>query len=128
MTLCLHDFKHFNLSAKVLNFLLNAVCSTTKCYQPILLIFDSKHWHTPEYLAFKFGENRSKIASVRVLQCKNAKWTPSRHQIRIFKNRENNLLIDICQIICGRFHQNGLIRLGSRDDIHTYACTYIHKP
>ena len=81
-------FRKFQFSRQKLDFLLNAVLSTTGSYQPILLIFNSKHWHTPKKLEFKFEENRTKIATVRVPQRKNTKWPPWRHQIRNFKNRE----------------------------------------
>ena len=69
-------FRKFQFSRQKLDFLLNAVLSTTGSYQPILLIFNSKHRHTPKKLVSKFEENRTKIATVRVPQRKNAKWPP----------------------------------------------------
>ena len=81
-------FQKFLFSRQKFEFLLNAVFSITKSYQSILLIFNSKHRHTPKKLVSKFEENRIKIATVRVPQRKNTKWPPWRHQIRNFKNRE----------------------------------------
>ena len=57
-------------------FFKNAVRYCVKTYRPILLIFNSKLWKTTVYLVFKFEENRSKIATVRVPERKNAKWPP----------------------------------------------------
>ena len=81
-------FQNFQFSRQNFDFLLNAVLSITGSYQSILLIFNSKHRNTTRKLVSKFEENRTKIATVRVPQRKNAKWPPWRHQIRNFKNRE----------------------------------------
>merc|ERR1712240_749909 len=35
-----------------------------------------------------------------------------------FQKPRKTTLANICQIICGKFHQNRLIRLGCRDDTH----------
>ena len=67
-------FRKFQFSRQKLDFLLNAVLSTTGSYQPILLIFNSKHRHTPKKLVSKFEENRTKIATMRVPQRVSAKW------------------------------------------------------
>ena len=69
-------FRKFQFSRQKLDFLLNAVLSTTGSYRPILLIFKNKHRHTTKKLVSKFEENRTKIATVRVPQRKNAKWPP----------------------------------------------------
>ena len=45
-------------------------------YQPISLILNSKQLKTTFYLLLNFKENRTKIATVRVPQRKNAKWPP----------------------------------------------------
>ena len=69
----LAQFRKCKFSYQNVDFLLNAVCSITGSYQLILLIFISKHWTTPDYFLFKFEQNWSKIATVRVPQRKNAK-------------------------------------------------------
>ena len=77
------QFLHQNV-----DFLLNAVCSITRSYQLILLIFISKHWTTPDYFVFRFKQNWFKIATERVPQRKNAKWPPWRHRIWTLENRK----------------------------------------
>ena len=61
---------------------------STRSYQPILLIFNTKQCKSYVLLVLKFEENRTKIATVRVPQRVSAKWPLWRHQIRNFKNRE----------------------------------------
>merc|ERR1712240_855394 len=48
-------FRKFKFSRKNSIFLLNAIISITKSYPSILLIFNSKHWHTIVCLVSKFG-------------------------------------------------------------------------
>ena len=66
-------------------------------------------------LFLNLKKNRSKIATLKVPERENAKWPPRRHQIQIFKNRNNN-----CQIMAAKFNQNRHNRLGCR------ASTYRH--
>ena len=81
-------FRKFQFSRQKLDFLLNAVLSTTGSYQPILLIFNSKHRHELEKLVSKFEKNRIKIATVRVPQRKVSKMAAMTSSFRIFKIRE----------------------------------------
>merc|ERR1712155_280799 len=46
---------------------------STGSYQPILLIFNTKHWKTTTFLFYKFEEDQSKIATVRVPHSKTYK-------------------------------------------------------
>ena len=69
-------FQKFQFSRQKFDFLLNAVLSNTEKYQLILLIFNSNHRHTPEYIVSKFEEIWTKIATLRVPQGKNTKWPP----------------------------------------------------
>ena len=39
---------------------------STGSYQPILLIFNTKHWKATKFFVYKFEEDRCKIATVRV--------------------------------------------------------------
>ena len=45
-----------------------------------------------------------------------------------FQKPRKMTLANICQIICGKFHQNRFIRLGCRDDTHiqTHRHTHTH--
>ena len=69
-------FQKFQSSRQNSIFLLDAVLSITGSYQSILVISNSKYRTTQEHLELKLEENRSKIATMRVPQRKNAKWPP----------------------------------------------------
>ena len=56
--------------------IVRAVLNKTGSYQPILLIFNSKHGVPLGYIVSKFEENRTKITTVRVPHRKSAKWPP----------------------------------------------------
>ena len=43
-----------------------------------------------------------------------------------FQKPRKKTLANICQIICGKFHQNRFIRLGCRDDTHIQTHTHTH--
>ena len=65
--------------------IVRAVPNKTGSYQPISLIFNSKHGVSLGYIVSKFEANRTKIATMRVPHTKSAKWPPWRHRIEISK-------------------------------------------
>ena len=117
----------------------NAVRYNVETYQPILLIFNSKLWNTTVYLVFKFEENRSKIATVRVPRRNSSKWPPWRHRFRNFKIREKWT----SQISVRSFVENFIkidpsvwagelphtyTHTHTQTHTHTHTHTYIHTP
>ena len=67
---------HVLLLQSLRRFGIRAVLNKTGNYQPILLIFNTKHGMALGYFVSKFEENRTKITAVRVPHTKNAKWPP----------------------------------------------------
>ena len=44
-----------------------------------------------------------------------------------FQKPRKTTLANICQIMCGKFHQNRFIRLGCRDDTHRRTDRQTHR-
>ena len=79
---------------------------STGSYQPILLIFNSKHWKTPKFLVYNFEENRSKIATVRVPHSKTYKMAAMTSSDQHFQNLRKVSSQNLVKIMWSKFHQN----------------------
>ena len=99
------DLRH-RLENKKGDFLKTRSAFSTGSYQPILLIFNSKHRKTSNFLVCNFEENQSKIATVRVPHSKTYKMaamTSSKQHIKNLK-KVSSQIFD--KIIWSKFHQN----------------------
>ena len=69
----------------------------------ILLIFNSKHWNTPDHLALKFKFKLKKVGpKLRPWECRKAKMQNGHHDViklELWKTTKKSLA-NICQIIC----------------------------
>ena len=119
-------FQKFLLSRQNFEFSVNAVLHITGSNQPILLILNSKHRTTLEHIVFKFEENRTKIATLRVPHRKKYKVAAMTSSHLKFQKLRKKSLANICQIIYGKFHQNWFICLGCRDDTHAHTDRHTH--
>ena len=67
-------FQKLHFLHQSFNFLVNVVRCITGNYQPTLLISNNKYWTTTKHIVLKFEEKKTKIETVKVLQCKYAKF------------------------------------------------------
>merc|ERR1711989_13736 len=106
---------------------------STGSYSSILLIFNSKHWKTLKFLVYKFGEDRSKIATVRVPHSKTYNMAAMTSSDQYFQNLRKVSSQNLVKIMWSKFHQNrpnsvqikGCDRQTDRQtDTHTHIHTH----
>ena len=100
---------------------------STGSYWPILLIFNSKHWKTTKFLVYKFGEDRSKIATVRVPHSKTYKMAAMTSSDQHFQNLRKVSSQNLVKIMWSKFHQNRPNSVQIKGcDRRTHIHTHIH--
>ena len=99
------DLRH-RLENKKGDFLKTRSAFSTGSYQPILLIFNSKHRKTTNFLVYNFEENRSKIATVRVPHLKTYKMAAMTSSDQHFQNLRKVSSQFSLKIMWSKFHQN----------------------
>ena len=98
---------------------------STGSYWPILLIFNSKHRKTLNFLVYNFEEDRSKIATVRVPHSKTYKMAAMTSSDQHFQNLRKVSSQNLVKIMWSKFHQNRPNSVQIKGcDRHTHTHTY----
>ena len=108
----------------------NAVRFLTRSYQPILLIFNSKHWKAPNFLVYNFKGHQSKISTVRVPHLKTYKTAAITSSKQHFQNQRKASSQIFAVIMWSKLHQNwpNSVQIkGCHRQIHTQKDRLTHR-